>query len=737
MKPGESVVVSEIHMIDASNGWAIGGPTSLDQTHVLRTSDGGLTWDDVTPPEPLAAERRPARAFFLDSGLAWVTLERPSSLNPPLALAMWHTQDRGDSWTQSPPLPPQLTDAVPPSSLQFVDPDFGWMVVGDAHPSLLTTENAGFDWSPVEFKRQSSPKIMTLCDRDARVVFLDRTNGWLLRRCDDPSLPELYRPASVDTVWNHIWSEIPLPPPQAQLTPDHPSVSCQDEAPILFSPGIGTLAFTCHDDAGWKGGLLYRTQDDGQSWEIFPYPGGSLQFLDENIGWALGRDIYKTADGGEAWTKVKTVNWDGQFSFVDEQNGWAVARSGDEISLVRTEDGGRTWKEVRPTVAYADAVFRSLSMIDATHGWAIVDMGAAARVFSTLDGGMTWEDVTPDGLLARTGDEIVSGVFVNARTGWLLVHELPGPDDGTLRPLGIWHTTDGGRTWSVDHGRFEGAGRLFFAFADDQNGWFGMEEGDCAMGVGCPMDTHLTNDGGAAWRPADITLNANSLTGFDPLDGARALIAEHDTAVDSPSIDLIAAGNQVLPGWTGNFPAPAIHQDYDFYELHTEMGLWCDILDPHIFTGSSAAVELVCDDPTRLHAQAWVYRTQDAGKTWASFPLPNPAIGEPSSEYARRHFSIQFLTPLLGWVSIQDEYLCGEDCWRFETVLHQTLDGGKSWGEGIHFDGEVDLQFVNQHHAWVLLRAGAIVASAPETMSLLKTSDGGRTWKELHPVLAH
>jgi hypothetical protein len=74
-------------------------------------------------------------------------------------------------------------------------------------------------------------------------------------------------------------------------------------------------------------------------------------FLDPERGWLLGREIHLTEDGGESWTRIKVVIWDGLFSFVDALNGWAVAKFGDETALVRTYDGGRSWQELEPTLA--------------------------------------------------------------------------------------------------------------------------------------------------------------------------------------------------------------------------------------------------------------------------------------------------------------------------------------------------------------------------------------------------
>jgi photosystem II stability/assembly factor-like uncharacterized protein len=76
-----------------------------------------------------------------------------------------------------------------------------------------------------------------------------------------------------------------------------------------------------------------------------------LTFFDSSSGFALSRTIASTSDGGESWTRIKMVNWDGQFSFVDPTTGWAVARDQGQIALVATSDGGRTWQELHPMVA--------------------------------------------------------------------------------------------------------------------------------------------------------------------------------------------------------------------------------------------------------------------------------------------------------------------------------------------------------------------------------------------------
>ncbi|MEN8174076.1 MAG: hypothetical protein ABFS03_14505, partial [Chloroflexota bacterium] len=49
---GEKVYITTIQMLNEINGWAIGHQDS-EHDHILRTFDGGGTWIDISPPQPL------------------------------------------------------------------------------------------------------------------------------------------------------------------------------------------------------------------------------------------------------------------------------------------------------------------------------------------------------------------------------------------------------------------------------------------------------------------------------------------------------------------------------------------------------------------------------------------------------------------------------------------------------------------------------------------------------------
>src|SRR5512146_1153361 len=81
---GSDVTVTQVRMFSATTGWGVGRNTALDpfNEHVLRTTNGGAAWQDVTPPQKAGigaegtvnTESGPAllaNAFFLDSTHAW------------------------------------------------------------------------------------------------------------------------------------------------------------------------------------------------------------------------------------------------------------------------------------------------------------------------------------------------------------------------------------------------------------------------------------------------------------------------------------------------------------------------------------------------------------------------------------------------------------------------------------------------------------------------------------------
>ncbi len=338
---GTELSISLIGMTEATTGWAVGQKIG-DTDHILKTEDGGKTWWDVTPPQaaPPSGDVLLAEAFFLDESNAWVSY-KPYEI-------VWRTTDAGITWFHARvPMAGNLG-----ATLWFLDAENGWMMkyldagMNHVYCALFRTTSGGRFWEKV-FDPYSDGGIQSFAKTG--MVFSDTNMGWITR---DPQgvKPGAFVDATSDG--GYVWEEVGLPPP-ADEPEKFNQEFCGMFEPELFSTSSGALVVTCRRfDDGEKitTHFLLLTSDAGVTWKIYDYPGGDLHFISQNVAYALGRDIYKSTNGGKSWTKIKEIYWDGQFNFVNENIAWAVARAEDEIALVHTTDGGLTFSEIKTQV---------------------------------------------------------------------------------------------------------------------------------------------------------------------------------------------------------------------------------------------------------------------------------------------------------------------------------------------------------------------------------------------------
>ncbi len=357
LSPNQAVVITKIEMFDASTGWALGGEADPGD-HVLRTSDGGNTWADVTPPEPAPAADQSAKiatAFFLDANTAWVTYSFQDFFfipNPPI---VWFTQDGGATWQLRGILDQSgLAEHFQPSFMYFLDSQNGWLLVsvgaGMSHDYsfLFTTTDGGITWArPID--PVNSEYLQNCCKTG--MAFGDSQTGI--------ATAEQGPYVRVFVLWTQdggvTWESQDLPSPEsAPALFDDPNNYCRSHSPTFFSPQSALLGVSCmnfNNDSSVN--FIYTSLDNGATWQTRPYPGGQLFFPTGNASTilALGKEIRLSTDGGVSWTLVGTVIWDGQFDFVSTQIGWAVARNEGEIALVYTTNGGDIWLELSPIIA--------------------------------------------------------------------------------------------------------------------------------------------------------------------------------------------------------------------------------------------------------------------------------------------------------------------------------------------------------------------------------------------------
>ncbi|TDI84792.1 MAG: hypothetical protein E2O74_04515 [Chloroflexi bacterium] len=350
LDPDTLILITYIQMITAERGWGIGG-LGGNSDHVFRTNDGGQSWMDVTPAEPVPEETDPSKSvvgYFLNPMTGWVAYYEDSTDPSPVRFRVWGTTDGGETWSPSRAIELEFlgTPDFPPL-LGFEDADNGWLIAryGPAgmfkYPIyLLRTADGGKRWemaiTPAEGDLQSC--------RKTGVDFGSLMVGWATVADCPIVAPEV----AVTRDGGRSWEPIMLPAPENRPALFETEL-CEGHSPQLVSELIGVVAVSCR--TGLKLNYIYTTEDGGASWESYLYPGGELALLNPRITYAFGRQIHQTVDGGRSWDFVKTVQWDGQFSFVSDQVGWAVARQGEALALVSTTNGGRTWNLLKPSIS--------------------------------------------------------------------------------------------------------------------------------------------------------------------------------------------------------------------------------------------------------------------------------------------------------------------------------------------------------------------------------------------------
>ncbi len=195
--PGRgTLVIGSMRMMSTTVGWAFGGQAG--QRAVLRTTDGGTDWTDVTPN--ISMRHSFALFHFINPDHAWLGL--PGIAGGQRDLTVYRTQDAGKTWTkgESILLPNGFPDATPlDPGLQFVDLEHGWLTLGfqGSEPTstgvgIYATIDGGQRWRPVSVTVNlpgiSSPNGLPLGCGKTGIVFNSPATGWATAHCADGSL---------------------------------------------------------------------------------------------------------------------------------------------------------------------------------------------------------------------------------------------------------------------------------------------------------------------------------------------------------------------------------------------------------------------------------------------------------------------------------------------------------------------------------------------------------------------
>ncbi len=356
--------LSRVNMHDLNRGWAVGQVLPAQDEQILVTSNGGKNWKKVTPPEGTLTNKK-AVTHFLDATHAWViyaALPAPGGL--PAQFTLWRTADAGASWKSADTSLSGLTaDYFSPDQLAFSDANNGWLMAilgnGMSHTyfAVYQTADGGTSWKLIVSPDKDNAPMT--CSKSG-LWFRDASHGYLSGNCFGV-VKGLYFYATQDG--GATWKPVNLPAP-AGLADAYTkeSYACGADAPRFFDAQKGLVVVSCSDLVSNKAyRWVYQTKDGGSTWSSAALPRGfgTYAFLNSDTGWYLGQTaayattnvlVYTTNDGGKSWKQISATNWVGDMDYVDAKNGWIIARSGSELALVRTSDGGLTYQVIIPQI---------------------------------------------------------------------------------------------------------------------------------------------------------------------------------------------------------------------------------------------------------------------------------------------------------------------------------------------------------------------------------------------------
>ena len=140
VKTGEGHYLYSVFSIDQNTGWAIGSDSQNDTNVVLNSKDGGVTWN-VQAQLP----HRPNDIFFIDSNNGWIATEFGE---------IYFSSDGGNNWTRQ-FLTQKFANSL--NTIHFIDGNTGWaagfdgLIVKTNSGGVTSITNSNIDFIPSEF----------------------------------------------------------------------------------------------------------------------------------------------------------------------------------------------------------------------------------------------------------------------------------------------------------------------------------------------------------------------------------------------------------------------------------------------------------------------------------------------------------------------------------------------------------------------------------------------------------
>jgi len=339
---------------------------------------------------------------------------------------------------------------------------------------------------------------------------------------------------------------------------------------------------------------------------------------------------------------------------------------GEPGVLYHTVDGGQMWRRVTPRQSLKPSTWDVFSFVDKDQAWfAIPTQSTNLDFFSTNDSGLHWIRHQVKLPLAANPGLYIAFITFAHMNGWLEVAPFSG---ATNPPAYLYRTSDGGGHWTLISSRPSLPFVSYLHFTTADTGW--------AIASNPAIRILNTNDGGEKWSE---TIYAKGCTPFSAVWSYPDTIRQPLLPLPAGTIVPILCNNNAplrllidtsnASRWVGRVVRPAVPGIFAF-SSPLDGWLW--------------SVSVAQSLPTWLgnatHSSA-LWRTEDGGITWQKL-LPQD-IAIKSLDGGKLVTYLDFSNGLDGWAIVatsQDLRRSLNDPGLLAgSLLIRTTDGGRSW----------------------------------------------------------
>lgn len=126
----------ELNFINNNIGYCLTENWTLNTNNILKTTDGGITWDSINLPHPTIVLQD---MQFIDDGIGFASLRDMSIVNAPMEL--YRTTDDGSTWDLISPTNTNV--GMGNSVIDFINADSGYWAISEI---IYKTTDGGLNW---------------------------------------------------------------------------------------------------------------------------------------------------------------------------------------------------------------------------------------------------------------------------------------------------------------------------------------------------------------------------------------------------------------------------------------------------------------------------------------------------------------------------------------------------------------------------------------------------------------